>query len=185
MYVGEENFKSFAGAVLPLLDAEGKKEAANIAAAHGKTAQNALNDVWRRKLGFRNWNDNVNVVLKRFLGLMNEFAADYTIFWRLLADVALHHLSNKTSPTDEDDTLNSAFYQPLTSEGKIKLRDSLTTWLSLLREEKESTVEVVHRMKKASPKFVPREWMLVDAYSKAQEGDYSAIEELKTVFRSP
>mgnify|MGYP003683721975 FL=1 len=33
-------------------------------------------------------------------------------------------------------------------------------------------------MRLASPKYVPREWMLVSAYSAAQDGDYSQLDEL-------
>lgn len=33
-------------------------------------------------------------------------------------------------------------------------------------------------MRLASPKYVPREWMLVQAYRAAQEGDYAVLETL-------
>ena len=36
----------------------------------------------------------------------------------------------------------------------------------------------------SSPKYVPREWMLVDAYTSANNGDYGLIHELHTLFEN-
>ena len=35
------------------------------------------------------------------------------------------------------------------------------------------------------PRYVPREWILVEAYEKAAEGDYSLVKELLELFRRP
>ena len=40
-------------------------------------------------------------------------------------------------------------------------------------------------MKSVSPKYVPREWMLIDAYEAANKGDHSLVEELYRVFEKP
>ncbi len=40
-------------------------------------------------------------------------------------------------------------------------------------------------MRAANPVIVPREWMLVDAYERAYQGDYSGVEELHQLFRNP
>ena len=40
-------------------------------------------------------------------------------------------------------------------------------------------------MRAASPKYVPREWMLSEAYTKAEKGDFSAIEELLHILCNP
>jgi len=36
-----------------------------------------------------------------------------------------------------------------------------------------------------SPKYVPREWMLVEAYERAEEGDYSELRRLEALFKDP
>ena len=43
----------------------------------------------------------------------------------------------------------------------------------------------VIKMRAVSPKYVPREWMLVDAYKHAEKGDYSLLKELEVLFRTP
>lgn len=40
-------------------------------------------------------------------------------------------------------------------------------------------------MHATSPKYIPREWMLAEAYSKAEAGDMSTLQELQTVFARP
>ena len=40
-------------------------------------------------------------------------------------------------------------------------------------------------MKKVNPKYTWREWLVVPAYQRAQQGDYSLIYELQEVFKNP
>ena len=40
-------------------------------------------------------------------------------------------------------------------------------------------------MKATSPKFIPREWMLAEAYTKAEKGDFSTLHELNALFAAP
>ena len=40
-------------------------------------------------------------------------------------------------------------------------------------------------MKQASPKYVPREWMLVTAYKAAETGDYEPMHTLHQLFKTP
>jgi len=40
-------------------------------------------------------------------------------------------------------------------------------------------------MRSVSPKYVPREWMLVEAYEAAEAGDYGPIAELQRLFANP
>ena len=47
-------------------------------------------------------------------------------------------------------------------------------------------MDVEVAMKAVNPKFVPREWQLVEAYNQAQQGEFSAAQKLHevTVFES-
>ena len=40
-------------------------------------------------------------------------------------------------------------------------------------------------MQKVNPKYVPREWMLVEAYMRANRGDYAMVHELHELFTRP
>jgi uncharacterized protein YdiU (UPF0061 family) len=41
------------------------------------------------------------------------------------------------------------------------------------------------RMLKENPKFVPREWMLVEAYEAAAKGDLTVLHQLHDLFKDP
>lgn len=40
-------------------------------------------------------------------------------------------------------------------------------------------------MRATSPKYIPREWMLAEAYSAAEQGDHAPLEELRKLFAAP
>ena len=40
-------------------------------------------------------------------------------------------------------------------------------------------------MKKVNPKYIPREWMLKEAYTQAEKGSYATIHELYKLFLNP
>lgn len=72
-------------------------------------------------------------------------------------------------------------------EGKMEedLRGEWCSWLGRYarRLNTDAMGESVRRavMKAGSPKFIPREWMLVDAYEAAEKGDFSVLNELQVV----
>ena len=45
--------------------------------------------------------------------------------------------------------------------------------------------KVSAEMRRVSPKYVPREWMLVEAYKAAERKDFSVVLKLQQVFKSP
>ena len=58
---------------------------------------------------------------------------------------------------------------------------ALEAWIAALRtsgENESSTGEIVERMRRANPKYVPREYMLVEAYEAAEVGDYSVLRDV-------
>ena len=56
-------------------------------------------------------------------------------------------------------------------------------WHAQLADQPRS--ETASRMRSTNPKYVPREWMLVQAYEAAGKGDFSKIEELFNLFLRP
>ena len=70
----------------------------------------------------------------------------------------------------------------------------ITTWmrlwlLELSKQESTHKTTIEQRenaMKKANPKYVPREWMLKKAYDAAEKnGNYEFIYDLQTIFNAP
>jgi len=87
-------------------------------------------------------------------------------------------------------TVNSKKYRmeiggDLTDRETVKWTRWLANWLAQANPENRSKTEVAVEMRKVSPKFIPREWMLVRAYDAADQGDVSVLNELQALFRTP
>ncbi len=167
---GHENFKTLVGAVMPILNDAEKVEAEELAENHFAVATDALNEVWRRKLGLAEWTSEAQQLISELLELMEECKADYTLTWRQLGEVA-------EAGKGDSATFGAVFYELLNGDRQPKWNAWLAKWLQLKPD--------VATMRAANPVVVPREWMLVDAYERAYQGDYSGVEELHQLFRNP
>ena len=77
--LGFANFKSLASALSELVDDDGDKHIKKLLENYMSGAQSALDDVWRRKLGFSTWNREHQQVWEELHDLMQNHAPDYTI----------------------------------------------------------------------------------------------------------
>lgn len=77
-----------------------------------------------------------------------------------------------------------AFYDAPNVEVKAKWIAWLRRW-KRLRLPGVTPSAVAEKMKMLNPKYVPREWMLVEAYDAASRGDYSITHNLFQLFRRP
>lgn len=141
--------------------------------------------------------------------------ADWTLFWRQLTYVAEKYSPAADSGEDADyeAMLNllmgddpsrpgqSPFYDAPTSGQRKTLlawiqrwHKALTRAYSLAVKDADGVGIVVtppeERMRLSNPKYVLREWMLVDAYTMADKGkfasgDYSGVNELFDLIRDP
>lgn len=57
-------------------------------------------------------------------------------------------------------------------------------WFQLWREHAVA-LDAAATMRLANPKYVAREWILAEAYTAAELGDFSVLHELQQVFASP
>ena len=87
---GAKNFESLANAVLPLLsdDPAATAAAKALVKEHVGAAEAAVDDVWRRKLGFAQYGEQEAAIRDALEALMQSSKLDYTIFWRELAAAA-------------------------------------------------------------------------------------------------
>ena len=179
---GARNFETLVDAVLPLFgSSNGKDEARDLVLKHQLRVESEMNEVWRQKLGLDEWQRSyTSTLVKPLFKLMQEHPTDYTIFWRRLADVVVLAEGDETSRLDP---LLPCFWTKPGNELQEKWNAWLKTWLSMLSSPAET---VVKRMKAVSPKYIPREYMLVEAYTRAiEQGDFSQVHELLDVFRQP
>merc|ERR1711924_577241 len=81
--------------------------------------------------------------------------------------------------------LGEAFYKPLPSRLRHEWVRWVEGWLTSIRREGRDPSEVAQDMRRASPKYIPREALLVEAYTAAQKKDHSALTALQELFRHP
>jgi uncharacterized protein YdiU (UPF0061 family) len=120
--------------------------------------------MWKRKLGLvGDWEEGVGELFRTLEAMMATGAVDYTVFWRRLADVP-------TCAGDDEaalELLQEAFYDNLTASGRSAWLGWLRDYRARVRQEGRPAEEVARAMKLTSPKYIPREWMLRDAYQAA------------------
>lgn len=151
--------------------------------------------------------------------LLRIARGDWTLFWRQLTYVAAEYSPAKVgegdSKVDYDamvtmllgDENTNPFYDALTDENRVSLRHWLETWHKALTKcykytlEKskggEAPIAPEETMRLSNPKYTLSEWILVDAYTKADAGktpgvpfpaaggDYSGVHELFELCKDP
>ena len=199
---GERNFFSLASSAALLLDAAGQEElTTSIIPGHMVRATRAVEDVYRQKMGLLEWSTRAAQVFDRLDQVMEAAALDYTIFWRQLADIVETSLIaaggeeegySRNISSDLLSALSTAFYKDPTPELTAQLTETLEQWLSLVLDEvnarpgsTHTPASIAQRMRLVSPKYVPREWMLVGAYTAASKGDYDPLHTLQRLFEKP
>lgn len=149
------------------------------------TIQEAVLDTWRRKFGFGEGEGGavVGKLFKEMAELMQSSRADYTMMWRELGSVAASAARDGVAAAAADTAaIESACYAPLSGDQKAKWTSFVTEWLTALGDDHAAASA---RMARENPKFVPREWILVEAYTAAQKGDMSVLEDLFELFQDP
>ena len=179
-----QNFTSAVRSIECLLDADGRQEAQRVLRAFPSLMAEAFAEVRMQKLGFSFWDDNGARLCDDLLVLMEQSGADWTLTWRCLATIAqdwdeLMESGSLLTP------LQRCFYQALSPDLERAWSQWLWEWLTRLREEGDDPDEVASRMRQVSPKYVPRNWMLMEAYEAAESGSFQLAQELLNLFSSP
>ena len=129
-----------------------------------------MDDMWAKKLGLIQYDATL---VQELLQLIFASQADYTMFFRKLS-----HIPNDIR------ILKESFYAPSSKQIDGQLNNWLQRWLKHIKSEGDIK-ETSAAMKRINPKFAWREWLIAPAYKKAEQGDYSLIRELQSVFSNP
>jgi uncharacterized protein YdiU (UPF0061 family) len=148
-----------------------------------------VDEVFRTKLGLDKDADVGDDLWEGLKPLLRKSRVDWTLFWRQLTYVA--QTFSDLESTDYEDMMKtlegqgeaSPFYEPLSPE----VRQEWLAWIEQWRDVLQGieATNAYETMRTANPKFVLREWMLVDAYSLAAEGDDSILKELFELIQHP
>ncbi|MGK3738541.1 MAG: hypothetical protein ACI90V_005388 [Bacillariaceae sp.] len=125
--------------------------------------------------------------------LLSSSRADWTLFWRQLTYVIRDIDDLDSSDYEammeklegEVGSETSPFYEPLTARNRRDLIEWIKDWRETLKATKRPTEEVYEQMKANNPKFVLREWMLVEAYTAASNDDTTTLNELFDLTKYP
>jgi uncharacterized protein YdiU (UPF0061 family) len=124
--------------------------------------------------------------------LLRVSRVDWTLFWRQLTQVAKEFTNDKNTSAEEMlKTLighgdSSPFYEPLSPQHYEQYLDWIQQWRNVVVvKSKEDDGVVYERMRLANPKYVLREWMLVEAYEAAAEGNEDIIKEMNELIQTP
>ena len=166
----EQNFHTFCKALHPLVISDEKydTELKKIAIGFSRVMQDHMHKMWAKKLGLSSFDSELFEELQI---LMVQTGVDYTIFYRELSELP-----------DHIEALKRSFYGEVDGDAEIAQRWIL--WLEKWRSKLDSSV-TTEQLKKINPKYTLREWILVPAYTKAKEGDYTLVRELQKIMTQP
>lgn len=183
------NFAVLVQSLLPLLggDAALREEARAVFEAHSSVTNAALAVMWASKLGLPATAAAAASGLWESLEpLLAGHPTDWTLFWRQLALLAPPPPPEGAAAVAVDlAPLEPAWYAPLPAAAEPAWRAWVAQWHAALHAAGVSGPAAAAAMRAASPKYVPREWMLAAAYSAAEAGDAGPVLELLEIFRRP
>jgi serine/tyrosine/threonine adenylyltransferase len=161
--------------------------------------ESEIDKVFRTKLGFLPGGDVGDDVWSDLEPLLRKSRTDWTLFWRELSYIMrdFNDLSSadysgmlaqlESTEVEKERIGASPFYEPLTDE----LRKEWLVWIELWRTAlsasypDETSLAIYERMRTTNPKFVLREWMLVDAYNDAANDKEAELFNLFDLIKRP
>jgi uncharacterized protein YdiU (UPF0061 family) len=179
------NLARFAETLLPLLDSNGDR-AVEIATAEIGGFSSEFDAQWqsgmRRKLGLAREEAGDAALARELLGLMQRSAADFTVTFRRLCDVAAADVAaTDAAPAGAADAMFLALF-----DGSDAVRTWLEGWRSRVAREPQAAADRAAGMRLANPAVIPRNHRIEQAIAAAVEaGDYTPFERLCDVLSRP
>jgi uncharacterized protein YdiU (UPF0061 family) len=181
--IAQWNLFQLANAIYPLIEqAEPLREILN---DYAMSYQQKWQSMRLQKLGLSTYDSSdfeLNSELQKIL-LLTE--TDMTIFYRKLADIP----SELNSLTDIElfDIISPAYYTPdaMTRDDKTNILNWLKRYQQRVKTEGLSDAHRKERMNKINPKYVLRNYLSQLAIDKAEENDFSMVNDLLQLIRNP
>lgn len=219
---GFANYAVLVESLMPIMDANHKdvNEIRDQMLKRGQSVfADAVDDAMRSKLGLTGGTSDMakaaTELWEEIETLLRVARADWTLFWRQLTYVAAKYspanseMGDSSHCSDYDGMLETLlgegntvpFYDDLSEDNRAMLRAWIEKWHNALTASHQHAIGDVtpppeEIMRLANPKFILKEWMLVDAYTKADSGtskgnpfhvsgDYSGVHELFELIQDP
>lgn len=183
-HIGQWNLVQLANAIYPIIkDREALGEELD---QYRQTFQQGWADCMAQKLGLAKFESETDDELTNdLLEILTLVETDMTIFFRKLADF------DRAGPTTEkklaSDFFLEAYYQPETRDREYENRMSAWQNKYAMRLTKDNLEQSIKkgRMNRVNPKYVLRNYLAQQAIDKAEEGDFSMVNELLELVRYP
>ena len=163
--IGHWNLSMLMNALSPLMNIDAMRE---VLENYGKIFNALQLQILRDKLGLATHHDKDIELISELFSLMENQRMDYTYFFRTLS-----HYEG-----DREQILSLAM-----------LKKPLEEWLDLydsrLRLEEQSTQERIKAMQQTNPKYILKNYMLQEAIDKAEQGDFSGVDDLMRLAKTP
>ncbi len=180
------NLTQLANAIYPLTnDAEPFRQALN---AYNERFNTGWADMMTSKLGLPAYDsDKDSECITELLHLLSIAETDMTLFYRLLADLPAAAFENDGLAFDAMTFLSPAWYreEAVTQEIRLRWANWLKQHTRRLQQEGISDSERKHKMNRVNPKYVLRNYLSQQAIEKAEQGDFSQVNELLKVMQKP
>jgi len=112
--------------------------------------------------------------------LMAETPVDYTLFWRELSNLPKHVADCEPASTRHTEAMQKQHSDEHLGCMAAKLAHGFGN------KRARNPAEVSAAMKRVNPKYIPREWMLVEAYRNATDsGDFTLVHKCMMCWKTP
>lgn len=177
------NLGQLANAIYPLIEqVEPLQQAINV---YAETFEQGRQNSVAAKLGLGVYDSETDDQLNAELSILLQMVeTDMTIFYRKLADLVIDvELTNEAIMTP----LVEAYYVPeqLTEDYKARLGNWLKSYIKRVQNSGITDAERIKTMNAANPKYVLRNYLAQLAIDKAEQGDFSMVNELLELLRHP
>jgi uncharacterized protein YdiU (UPF0061 family) len=181
------NLVQLANAIYPLIEqVEPLQQALDV---YTQSFQQGWQTMMAQKLGLNTFEpDTDDALFTELFAILPLVETDMTIFFRRLAmlDVnveSLNDISDKTLMTP----LMEAYYVPeqLTREYRTRMGYWLRSYMGRVCKNNTSHAARRRRMNSVNPKYVLRNYLAQMAIDKAEQGDFSLVDELLDLLRHP
>ncbi len=177
------NLGQLANAIYPLIEqVEPLQQAIN---AYKDTFERGWQTMVAGKLGMNAYDPSIdNELNTELLILLQSVETDMTIFYRKLAMLVMNvELSDEALMAP----LMEAYYVPeqITDEYKTRLGTWLKFYIKRVQNSGIADAERIKTMNAANPKYVLRNYLAQLAIDKAEQGDFSMVNELLELLRHP
>jgi uncharacterized protein YdiU (UPF0061 family) len=175
--IGLWNLYALAAALEPILPRANSQEVLDL---YYPILVRDYSELMRKKLGLKERRDSDAFLIRDLMQLMADFAVDYTIFFRSLADFKVD---------EKNEYLYKFFKKPSDFEvweEKYKKRIMQEEWYQINKSPEKSLADRRQRMNKINPKYILRNFMAEQAIRLATyANDFSEIDKLIKILEKP